>query len=457
MRQEILASWALLVGIGLLCVGNGLQGTLLSVRAALEGFETSTTGIVMAGYFVGMLGGSLLTPRLIQRVGHVKVFAACASVASVSILLQSIFIDPVVWFGMRILTGACFAGIYVVSESWLNNQASNENRGALLSIYMLIVTLGLGSGQFLLNVAEPSTAQLFILISVLVSVASVPILLTARPAPRFETADSMSIIALYRESSLAVTANMLTGAAHGTIYGLGAVYAVNSGFSTAQVASFMAAFSAGGLLSQWPIGWLSDRLGRRAILLWLAVASAVTPLVVMFTSPEQSYFLVLVVLLGGAVMPMYSMCLAYLNDRLDPEKVVAASGAMIATSGVGLTLGPIIVGTAMSLFGDRWFFGGIAVIFCAVVLAVLRSQAAREVTAEEIESQSPILPAGPIGSPVAAFVAPDAEEYAVALAEDQLEALDEAAALEEESAAEAAAEDAEAGTRADQTSNSTDT
>ena len=156
-------------------------------------------------------------------------------------------------------------------------------------------------------------------------------------------------------------------------------------------------------------------------------------------------------------MPMYSMCLAYLNDRLDPEKVVAASGAMIATSGVGLTLGPIIVGTAMSLFGDRWFFGGIAVIFCAVVLAVLRSQAAREVTAEEIESQSPILPAGPIGSPVAAFVAPDAEEYAVALAEDQLEALDEAAALEEESAAEAAAEGAESGTRADQTSNSTDT
>ena len=433
MRYEILASWALLVGIGLLCVGNGLQGTLLSVRASIEGFDTSTTGIVMSAYFIGMLIGSLMVPRLIQRVGHVKVFAACASVASVAILIQSVFIAPVVWWVMRIVMGCCFAGIYVVSESWLNNQASNENRGSLLSVYMLIVTLGMGSGQFLLNVAEPSTADLFILISVLVSIASVPILLTARPAPRFEAAESMSLLALYRESSLAVTANMLTGAAHGTIYGLGAVYALNAGFSTAQVASFMAAFSAGGLLFQWPIGFISDRVGRRTMLLWLSIASAVTPALALMAPLDAWYFLGLIVLLGGAVMPMYSMCLAYLNDRIDAEKVVAASGAMMAASGVGLSVGPILIGFVMNEFGNHWFFGGLVVIFVMVVAAVLRSTAAREVTAEEVETQAPILPAGPIGSPVAAFVAPDAEEYAVALAEDQLEALDEAAANEQDS------------------------
>ena len=430
MRYEILASWALLVGIGLLGVGNGLQGTLLSVRASIEGFETSTTGIVMSAYFIGMMIGSLAVPRLIQRVGHVKVFAACASVASVVILVQSVVIEPVIWWVLRIVMGGCFAGIYVVSESWLNNQASNENRGSLLSVYMLIVTLGMGSGQFLLNVAEPSTADLFILVSVLVSIASVPILLTARPAPRFEASQSMSLLALYRESSLAVTANMLTGAAHGTIYGLGAVYALNIGFSTAQVATFMAAFSAGGLLFQWPIGYLSDRVGRRAMLLWLGLASALTPLLALLAPKDAWYFLGLIVLLGGAVMPMYSMCLAYLNDRIEPEKVVAASGAMLAASGIGLSVGPIVIGVVMSTLGNDWFFGGLIVIFVLVVGAVVRSAATREVTAEEIEAQAPILPAGPIGSPVAAFVAPDAEEYAVALAEDQLEALDEAAALD---------------------------
>ncbi|MGB0965168.1 MAG: MFS transporter [Litorivicinus sp.] len=430
MRYEILASWALLVGIGLLGVGNGLQGTLLSVRASIEGFETSTTGIVMSAYFIGMMIGSLAVPRLIQRVGHVKVFAACASVASVVILVQSVVIEPIIWWVLRIVMGGCFAGIYVVSESWLNNQASNENRGSLLSVYMLIVTLGMGSGQFLLNVAEPSTADLFILVSVLVSIASVPILLTARPAPRFEASQSMSLLALYRESSLAVTANMLTGAAHGTIYGLGAVYALNIGFSTAQVATFMAAFSAGGLLFQWPIGYLSDRVGRRAMLLWLGLASALTPLLALLAPKDAWYFLGLIVLLGGAVMPMYSMCLAYLNDRIEPEKVVAASGAMLAASGIGLSVGPIVIGVVMSTLGNDWFFGGLIVIFVLVAGAVVRSAATREVTAEEIEAQAPILPAGPIGSPVAAFVAPDAEEYAVALAEDQLEALDEAAALD---------------------------
>ena len=430
MRYEILASWALLVGIGLLGVGNGLQGTLLSVRASIEGFDTSSTGIVMSAYFIGMMIGSLAVPRLIQRVGHVKVFAACASVASVVILVQSVVIEPVIWWVLRIVMGGCFAGIYVVSESWLNNQASNENRGSLLSVYMLIVTLGMGSGQFLLNVAEPSTADLFILVSVLVSIASVPILLTARPAPRFEASQSMSLLALYRESSLAVTANMLTGAAHGTIYGLGAVYALNIGFSTAQVATFMAAFSAGGLLFQWPIGYLSDRVGRRAMLLWLGLASALTPLLALLAPKDAWYFLGLIVLLGGAVMPMYSMCLAYLNDRIEPEKVVAASGAMLAASGIGLSVGPIVIGVVMSTLGNDWFFGGLIVIFVLVAGAVVRSAATREVTAEEIEAQAPILPAGPIGSPVAAFVAPDAEEYAVALAEDQLEALDEAAALD---------------------------
>ncbi|QGG80405.1 MFS transporter [Litorivicinus lipolyticus] len=430
MRKELLASWALLVGIGLMMIGNGLQGTLLSVRATLEGFDTQTTGVVMAGYFIGMMIGSAVSAKLIRRVGHIKVFAAAASVASISILIQGSIVDPWVWWLMRIMTGACLAAIYVVSESWLNDRASNENRGALLSVYMLICTLGMGSGQFLLNVAEPTTTSLFILISILVSIASVPILLTARPAPRFDSSDSMSLVKLYRLSPLSVQSNLLTGAAHGTIFGMGAVYAVNKGFSTAEVATFMAAFSLGGLVLQWPIGWASDRYGRRELLLWISLLAAVVAGFVMTIDAGSPRFFLAVTLLGGLVMPMYSLCIAYLNDRLNPSDLVAASGAMLLASGIGLTAGPISVAFLMGQFGDDMFFAAIAIMFVLVALAVLRSKATREVTAQDIEDQSPILTAGPIGSPVAAFNAPDAEEYAVALAEDQLDVLDELASEE---------------------------
>lgn len=301
--------------------------------------------------------------------------------------------DPWVWWVMRIVTGICLAAIYVVSESWLNDRASNENRGALLSVYMLIVTLGTGSGQFLLNIAEPTTADLFIVVSILVSVASVPILLTARPAPRFDTAESMSLIKLYKKSSLAVQSSLLTGAAHGTIYGMGAVYAVNIGMTTAQVATFMAAFSLGGLISQWPIGWLSDRIGRRDMLLYIGLGSALIAVLIAVFPTQGWMFMGAVALLGSMVMPMYSLCIAYLNDRLDPVDMIPASGAMLLASGIGLTAGPIIVAILMGRFGDHLFFYSIGVMFVLVVVAVMISRAQREVTAEEVEAQSPILPA----------------------------------------------------------------
>ncbi len=398
MLQEIKASWALLLGIGFIMVGNGLQGTLLGVRASLEGFEVFTTGVVMSFYFSGMLIGSILTPKLVARVGHIRVFAALASTASIAILLHSIYVNPYTWSLMRLVTGICFSGLFVVTESWLNDRASNENRGAILSVYMVVVTLGMGSGQFLLNVADPASTDLFILISVIISFALVPILLTARPAPAFDQGESMSIFALYKVSPLAVISNALTGAAHGTAFGLGAVYGLQKGFDNSLVALFMASFLWGGFLLQWPIGMLSDKYGRRGVMLINAVV---------------------------AVMPMYSLCIAYASDRLSPEQIVSASGAMVMASGISLSVGPILVAFAMSRFGPDVYFLGMAVAFLAIVLAVLNSMRYREVTAEDVEDQSPILAAGMIGTPIAAFAAPDAQDYAVALEEDELEQLDD--------------------------------
>ena len=428
MTQELKAAWALLFGIGLMSLANGLQGTLLGLRASLEGFGTLTTGAVMAGYFIGMVLGSKISAGLIARVGHIKVFAALAALASIVILVQSVLVDPWVWGATRVLTGVCYAGLYVVSESWLNDRASNENRGALLSIYMLIISLGMGSGQFLLNIADPQTTQLFILVSVIVSFASVPILLTARPAPAFETSTDMSLVELYRHSSLAVQCAFLVGAAHGTIFGVGAVYGVKVGFTTEQLAAFMAAFSLGGLLGQWPIGRLSDLVVRREVMLWVGLAACLTALAADLVVPAGWLFLGLATLVGAFVLPMYSVSVAYVNDRLPAEKVVGATGAIVMASGLGLTLGPVLTALAMEFLGAKAFFASISVTFGLLVGFVLISKVQREASAEEIDSTAAPAP-GMIGSPVAAFVSPDAEEYAIALEEDDLERLDEQAEL----------------------------
>jgi len=424
MLQEIKASWALLLGIGFIMVGNGLQGTLLGVRASLEGFDVFTTGVVMSFYFSGMLIGSILTPKLVARVGHIRVFAALASTASIAILLHSIYINPYTWSAMRLTTGICFSGLFVVTESWLNDRASNENRGAILSAYMVVVTLGMGSGQFLLNVADPASTELFILISVVISFALVPILLTARPAPAFDQGESMSIFTLYKVSPLAVISNALTGAAHGTVFGLGAVYGLQKGFDNSLVALFMASFLWGGFLLQWPIGRLSDKYGRRGVMLLNALVAVVLCLLAAVWDTTSASYIPLIVIVGGSVMPMYSLCIAYASDRLSPEQIVSASGAMVMAAGIGLSIGPIMVAFAMSTYGPDVYFIGIALAFVAIALAVLNSMRYREVTAEDVEDQSPILAAGVIGTPIAAFTSPDAEDYAVALEEDELEQLD---------------------------------
>jgi MFS family permease len=326
---------------------------------------------------------------------------------------------------MRLVTGICFSGLFVVTESWLNDRASNENRGAILSIYMVVVTLGMGSGQFLLNVADPASTDLFILISVIISFALVPILLTARPAPAFDQAESMSIFALYKVSPLAVISNALTGAAHGTAFGLGAVYGLQKGFDNSLVALFMASFLWGGFLLQWPIGRLSDKFGRRGIMLITAMAAVVMCLLASTWDINSSSYIPLIALVGGLVMPMYSLCVAYASDRLSPEQIVSASGAMVMASGIGLSMGPILVAFAMSSFGPDVYFIGIALAFVAITLAVLNSMRYREVTSADVEDQSPMLAAGVIGTPIAAFAAPDAQDYAEALEEDELEQLDD--------------------------------
>jgi MFS family permease len=423
MWNDVRASWALLIGIGFMMLGNGLQGTLLGLRATMEGFGTFTTGIMMSGYFVGIFVGSMIAPKLVQRVGHIRVFAALASMASIAILVQGIYVHVITWTIMRLVTGISYAGLYVVAESWLNDRASNETRGQMLSIYMVVTTLGLGGGQFLLHLDSPMHVDLFVLVSIIVSFGLIPILLTARPAPSFSSIKPMSLRALYRASPLAVISNGLTGAAHGTIFGLGAVYAHKELYSIELVSMFMASFLLGSLIFQWPIGWLSDRINRRVAMAGMSAVAIIACIAAILLPKTEMVFFIAIIILGGAAMPMYSLTIAYANDRLEPDQVVGASGSLVMVAGMGLSTGPIVVSYLMGEFGPMYYFIGIAGAFLMILLFTLYRMNITEAIAPE--EQSPVVVTGMIGTPVAEYNAPDADEYVDALIRNELELMDQ--------------------------------
>lgn len=369
MFAAVKAAWALFLGIALIMLGNGLQGTLLSLRASLEGFTTATVGAVMTGYYLGFLAGSVLTPKIVGSVGHVRVFAALASLASTSVLVHILLVEPVTWFCMRLVTGFSYAGLYVVAESWLNDRATNETRGQLLSVYMVVMFVGLASGQLLLNVAAPGGFKLFVLVSVLVSIALIPILISAAPAPGFAEPAKMSPRSLFEVSPLGVVGSLATGMAHGALFSMGAVYGQKMGFSFARISIFMGLITAGGILMQWPIGWLSDRFDRRKVLSVVTMLAAIAALLgVTMGHVSQAGVLVLATLFGGLSLPMYSLCIAHTNDHLQTGQMVSASSSLVLVGGIGACAGPFTAATLMSAFGPDGYFLTLAAAHGAVGL-----------------------------------------------------------------------------------------
>ena len=265
-------SWPLFFGIGLIMVGNGLQGTLLGVRATMEGFDTATIGLIMSLYYFGFLGGSYYVPKLMSRVGHIRVFAALASLASGTVLLHGLYPDPFLWAIIRAFTGFAYAGLYIVVESWFNNVSTSKTRGRIFGLYQLISYSGMVLGQFLLNFSDPAMIDLFVITSILVSIAIMPIALSSRPAPEFEEPDHLSLKRLFKISPFGLIGVFITGLGTGTLFGLGAVYATEIGMSIAQTSTFMAFFIVGGVVSQIPIGWLSDHFDRRIVMIGTVLA-----------------------------------------------------------------------------------------------------------------------------------------------------------------------------------------
>mgnify|MGYP000111983306 CR=1 FL=1 len=405
MLQVLTSAWALLLGMMLLMVGNGLQGTLLGVRGEIEGFSTFHMSVVMSAYFVGFLGGSRLAPELIRRVGHVRVFAALASFISAVMILYPAFTDPIAWSIGRVFIGFCFSGVYVTAESWLNNAANNENRGQALSLYMIVQMVGVVSSQALLLVGDPAGYETFVIASVLISVSFAPILLSISPTPAFEMTKPMTLRELVRISPLGCVGMFLLGGVFSSQFGMSAVYGARAGLSLGQISMFVATFYIGAMLMQYPLGWMSDRMDRRFLILLVSCVGGMGAVVGMLFGADFSMLLVAAFLIGGFSNPLYSLLLAHTNDYLDHEDMAAASGGLVFINGLGAIAGPLTIGWLMGdgVFGPSGFF-----LFMSTLLIMLAGYAAYRSTQRPripVDETGQMTPMYPTATPVAVELA----------------------------------------------------
>jgi len=361
MLQVFTGSWALFVGMFMLMVGNGLQGTLLGLRGESEGFSTFALSIVMSAYFLGFLFSSRFTPHLIRRVGHVRVFAALGSLISAVLISYPILVEPWAWTIGRVLIGFCFCGVYITAESWLNDASSNENRGKSLSLYMIVQMAGIVFAQWIVSQGDVSGYVLFIVPSILVSLAFAPVLLSVRPMPAFETTKPMKIKELVSASPLACFGMFILGGVFSAQFGMSAVYGSRVGLSVAEVSFFISAIYVSALIAQYPIGWLSDRIDRRALIIWVSFIGAAGSMIAFLVPGSLFLIIVSAVIVGGTSNPLYALVLAYANDYLEREDMAAASGGLLFINGLGAVAGPVIVGYMMDTIGNNgfWLYTGV--------------------------------------------------------------------------------------------------
>lgn len=403
MISVLQSSWALLLGMFLLMIGNGLQGTLLGVRGAMEGFDPALLSYVISAYFVGFLGGSRLAPRMIRSVGHVRVFAAMGSLISAAFVLYAAIPDLIAWGVLRFIVGFCFSSVYIVAESWLNDAADNRTRGKALSLYMVVQMLGIVTAQGMLNVADPGGYALFVLISVLVSVSFMPILLSTAPAPIVEQAPRMTLSRLFHTSPLGFVGAVLVNAIFAALFGMAAVYGTVRGLSLAEISAFVAAIYVGGLVFQWPIGWLSDRMDRRALIIVISGFCAVICIAGIALGDEPVALYLVALGIGGGINPIYALLIAHTNDFLEPKDMPSASAGLMFIGGLGAIGGPVIVGQMMQTLGAWAYF--LYVMICMSGISIyglyrMTRRAARE--GAETGAFASISPtAGPVAMEIA--------------------------------------------------------
>lgn len=373
----------LLVGIALLLVGSGLTGTLVGVRADLEGFRPGVIGIVLSGYYLGYVAGSYFAPPSIIRVGHIRVFSGLAGLASAAVLIHLVLGDPLSWFVLRLIVGFSVSALYVVCESWMNGVATNRTRGGLFAIYMIVASGSLLGGQIVYAVIGAKGFEPFVIASVLISLAVVPVTLSVFPAPSPPRPQPLPVRTVFRIAPLAVIGTLAAGFVSQGMMSAGVVYATQVGFGTSATGAFVGAALAGGMLLQFPLGAWSDRVDRRLVIAVVAVAAAAVAVVASRVGADQrGILIVLTTVAGGAAFPIYSLSVAHLNDYIDDDLKVAAIAKIVLVNGIGAIAGPIagsfMIGKVSPGSMFLLFAGAYALVAASALFRMTRRSAAEE-------------------------------------------------------------------------------
>jgi MFS family permease len=393
---------ALLTGYGLMQTGNTLQGTLLAVRGSAEGFSSVEIGAVGAAFWAGIVLGSLRNDRLIRRVGHIRTFAALGAVASTAPLIHLLVIHPIAWIAARALTGFCFAGMFVVVESWINGATRAEIRGRIVSIYGMTGLVAGIAGQLLISSADPRGFKLFCITATIIAVALVPITLTRSASPVLAaSAPRASLRGLYQKSPFGAVTAFLCGVTTSSFFALGPVFAQRRGFDAGGIGLFMACGTLGGCLMAWPLGWLSDRYDRRIVVIGASL-TAVTSITAIITlmprgAPDTLVY-TCVAILGATIIPTYSIVIAHVNDAVGRNEFVAASSCLLILVGVGAMVGPVVAGFAM----DNWRHGlAYTIIAAQTLIAAWGIYRMRQVTRTTRHGPFMVEPSVPVGTALA--------------------------------------------------------
>lgn len=373
----------LLLSAGILLAGNGLLGTLIAVRGTLEGFGPTIIGFTASAYFVGYILGCLVGPRLVRRAGHIRTFAGLAAVAAIAVLTMILIVDVWVWMGARLITGLCFASLSMVVESWLNERAGSAYRGRVLSLYRVVDLTAVTGSQFLLPLVGAGGFEIFVLTGMLFCLAIVPVSLSRQTAPSAPQAPGFDPLLVWRVSPVAAMGCFAIGLTNAAYRTVGPVYAQTVNLSVDQVALFMAAGIVGGTIAQYPLGWLSDRVGRRAVLIGCTVGSAIAGAVLTLAGETVNAVYAGSFLFGAFALPLYSLSVAHANDFAPKGRFVELSAALILTFSVGAVIGPLLASATMNVFGGPAFFTYTSIVHLAFLAFILYRRTKRpEVTAD---------------------------------------------------------------------------
>lgn len=402
---------SILVSVALLVIGNGLQQTLVGLRAGIEGYAEETVGVMMSAYFVGFVFASIQAPRVIQRVGHIRAFAAFASAASAFALCFAIFVSPPVWIALRVAQGACWAGLIIIVESWLNASAERSWRGRVLAIYSIVMYAAWAASQPMVGLAPTSGFVLFAVVSICLSLALVPITLSRAGGPGVVLATRLELKRLFAISPTALAGAFVLGATVAAFFGMAPVASQQAGFTDTQTGTILSAALIGALVLQWPLGWLSDKADRRLIILCSSLAGLLAALLLglLLSSAAQIVAVVLSFVLGGTLLPLYSVCLAEVNDRIDEGELIAAASGFVLVYGVGSAAGPFAASVTMGWVGPSGLF-----YFIVAILGLLAAYGTLRIRLREktvIADKQPYV-ATPSTSHAALPLHPDAQDRA---------------------------------------------